>query len=483
MSDSLFWYDLETSGTQPKWDRIVQFAGVRTDLDLNVVDDPVVTYVRLADDVLPDPAAALVTGITPQLCNREGIAEVDALLQINRLFSQPGTTTVGYNSLRFDDEFVRYGLYRHLLDPYAREWQNGNSRWDLLDLVRAAGALRRDGIEWPVDEAGLPVYRLAALAAANGLQHDQAHDAMSDVDATLGFARLLKQHQPRLWDYYFSQRFKRQVRKVLEPYGAHLCVHVSGMYPRQRSGVAPIVSICRHPTNSNAVVVADLAEDISPLLDWPAEKIREELFKPRADADPAVPRPPLKEIRINRCPFVATIDVLNEENYERLQLDRKLIKENARRLARPDLAAKIARVYTARDNPPNTDVDAALYDKFLVDADRSRCQRFHEALATDEWLDMDFADSRLIELRTRLKARNYPARLTGAERDGWREFVRDKLAADADWMGLARYRTTLAEVAGELPDGDEAGTAILQALGQHGDELAQRYGLTEAPGA
>jgi len=157
MADSFYWYDLETSGTQPKWDRIVQFAGLRTDAQLNPVGDEYSTYVRLPDDVLPNPAAALVTGITPQLANQQGIREVDALERINALFSTPGTCVLGYNSLRFDDEFIRYGLYRNLYDPYTREWQNGNSRWDLIDLVRATGGLRRDGIEWPRDEDNLPV--------------------------------------------------------------------------------------------------------------------------------------------------------------------------------------------------------------------------------------------------------------------------------------------------------------------------------------
>ena len=181
MADSFYWYDLETSGTNPKWDRIVQFAGLRTDADLNPLNEGYCTYVQLADDVLPNPQASLVTSITPQLTHKEGISETQALLNINRLFCVPNTCVAGYNSLRFDDEFMRYGLYRNLLDPYAREWQQGNSRWDLIDLVRATGALRRDGIQWPRDDQGLPVYKLEALTQANGIAHGNAHDALSDV--------------------------------------------------------------------------------------------------------------------------------------------------------------------------------------------------------------------------------------------------------------------------------------------------------------
>ena len=202
MASSFYWYDLETSGTDPKWDRIVQFAGVRTDEALEVVGDEYCTYVHLPDDVLPSPQASLVTGITPQRTHAEGVSETQALVRINEIFSAPNTCVVGYNSLRFDDEFMRYGLYRNMLDPYAREFRQGNSRWDLIDLVRATGALRRDGIEWPEDEDGLPVYRLEVLTAANGIAHGHAHDAMSDVHATIGMARLLydrAQQQQRRW--------------------------------------------------------------------------------------------------------------------------------------------------------------------------------------------------------------------------------------------------------------------------------------------
>ncbi|MEM1232196.1 MAG: exodeoxyribonuclease I, partial [Pseudomonadota bacterium] len=303
-SGSFYWYDLETTGTDPRWDRIVQFAGLRTDLELNPIGDERSFYVRLADDVLPNPAASLVTGITPQQANAEGVTEWQALTDIAELLSQPGTCTLGYNSLRFDDEFLRYGFYRNLQDPYAREFANGNSRWDLIDLVRATGALRRDGIEWPRDDDDLPVYKLEALSAANGLDHGQAHDALSDVRATVALAQLIRQHQPKLFDYHYSIRRKNKVRALLEPIGARLCVHVTAMYPRARYGCAPISSVCRHPGNSNAIVVADLSEDIEPILSWDEDALYEALFS-RDSAQ----RPPLKEVRLNRCPFVAGIEV------------------------------------------------------------------------------------------------------------------------------------------------------------------------------
>jgi len=471
MADSFYWYDLETTGTDPKWDRIVQFAGVRTDADLNPTGDEFCTYVQLADDVLPNPEASIITGITPQLTHLQGISETAALARINEIFSTPNTCVAGYNSLRFDDEFIRYSLYRNLFDPYAREWQHGNSRWDLIDLVRATGALRRDGIEWPTDEDGLPVYRLEELAKANGISHGQAHDAMSDVHATLGFARLIKQQQPKLFEYYFKLRQKKAVRAVLEPFGARLCVHVSAMYPRTRSGVGPIMSLGRHPGNSNSVVVVDLGEDIEPLLDLSPEQIGQRLFTPDVEE-----RLPLKEIRINRCPFVAPIEVLNEENLQRLGLSMKQIKERARRIRQPGVADKIVRAYAQRKHPGSADPDAALYDGFLQDDDRSRCRYLHEELNGGRWRHVDFSDKRLATLAQRMKARSFPALLDASEEAQWKEFVADKLMENGDWLNLQSLEQRIGELA-DQPDIGAAEHEILQQLAAHAADVRTRYQL------
>ena len=474
MPQTLYWYDLETSGTEPRWDRIVQFGGFRTDMDLNPVGDEYCTYVKLPDDVLPNPQATLVTGITPERTHAEGVSEFDALAHIRQLFSEPDTCVAGFNSLRFDDEFIRYGFYRMLMDPYAREWQNGNSRWDIIDLVRATGALRRDGVTWPVNEEGLPTYRLEDMTHANGLDHGHAHDALSDVRATVAVARMIKTAQPRLFDYYFNLRRKKSVRNLLEPYGARLCLHVSGMYPREQFCSAPVVSICRHPTNSNSIIVADLSKDVESLLQWPEDQIRDKLFTPGHQPD----RPPLKEIKINRCPFIAGIEVLDEENWSRIGYKRKDAERRMRRLGQPGLAQKIARVYTGRAMVNPEDADAALYNAFLQDADRSRCNAFLESVARGGWEDLDYQDQRLHVLVARLKARSFPERMSTAEQADWHAFVAAKLnATEAEWLTLDRYmaevRDTRATLEGEPATGRDLG--LLDALLEHGERLAARY--------
>ena len=468
--NTFYWYDLETSGTEPRWDRIVQVAGLRTDAELNEVGDAWCTYVRLPDDVLPNPGATLVTGITPQLSREQGITEWQALRRVNELFSEPNTCVAGYNNLRFDDEFVRYGLYRNLMDPYAREWQNGNSRWDIIDLVRAAGALRPEGIEWPVDEEGLPVYRLEALAAANGLDHGHAHDALSDARATVALARLVRARQPKLFAYHFAGRSKRRIRELLEPAGARLCVHVSGMYPRHRKGLAPVASLCRHPENSNSIIVADLGEDVEMLLDWPEERIRDALFTPNAPV-----RPPLKEIRINKCPFVAVAEVVREADAQRLQFDRALAERRMRRLKRAGVAEKVQRVYARGAAEAQPDVDAALYEGFLKDEDKARCASFNRELAAQRWVDLDYRDRRLKTLTARLKARGFPAWQSAQEREEWRSWVRGKLGAgDAPWRTLRRYESELAAM---LESATDHRRKVLLALKAHGEELRTAYRL------
>ena len=452
---SIYWYDLETSGTHPASDRIMQFAGCRTDAELNVVDEPYVTYVRLAPDVLPSPEACLVTGVTPQRANSEGIDEWQAIRRIDEIMRVPGTCVAGYNNLRFDDEFLRYALYRNLMDPYAREWQEGNSRWDLIDLVRATCALRPDGIVWPEEEDGVVTFGLDRLSVANGIAHDNAHDAMSDVDATIGLARLIRKSQPRLWDYAMGRRFKNAAGALLLPLGQDTCVHVSNRFPNSRFCAAPVVSVAPHPEIDTRMIVADLAGDITPLLEWNAAEIAERLFA----EEPAEgeERPPLKVVVMNRCPFLAPINVVRPAQASRLQIDLDEVEEKRRTLVacQPELATKIADVYRPREErAPPEDSEFALYDGFSNDADRFAMKRLCRALENDEpWPQFQPRDKRLTVLAERLKARMRPDELLAGERNRWFGHVRRCLA---DGFGnrpsVVAFRAEVAELLAEEAD-------------------------------
>ena len=463
---SFFWYDLETSGTDPASDRIMQFAGCRTDADLQPIGEPMAAWARLAPDVLPQPEACLVTGLTPQWVQANGDDEWQVLRQAEAAFlAEANTCVAGYNNLRFDDEFLRYGLYRNLFDPYAREWQNGNSRWDLIDLARAAYALRPDGVQWPLED-GAPSFRLERLCAANDIRHDQPHDARGDVAATIALAQLLKAAQPRLWHYAMANRRREASRALLLPLGERLCVHVSQRFASSRHCLAPVASVAEHPVVAARLIVADLAQDVAPLIDCDAAELRRRLFATEDNA--AAERPPLKVVVTNRCPFVAPIEVVRSADAERLGLDVDAIRRRHEQLAKvPDLAAKLADVYR-RDTPlePPADAELALYDGFVDDGDRRYMERLQQALANAApWPRALPQDPRLQTLRLRLLARLRPAALSAEDRAAWASHVQACLRDGfGNRLSLAEYRAQVAALQAQAPAGDRD---TLQALADY----------------
>lgn len=436
---TLYWHDYETTGIDPKWDRPMQFAGLRTDEELNIIGKPLTTYCRIADDVLPHPEACLITGITPQQLIQEGIVEADFIKQIHHELSQPGTCGVGYNSLRFDDEFTRYTLYRNFYDAYAREWQNGNSRWDIIDMVRLTYALRPEGIEWPLDEKGIPSFRLELLSAANGISHETAHDAMSDVYATIGMAKLIKEKQPRLYDYVYQNRDKRKAGLLLNVRQKEPVLHTSRMFPAVHGCTAMVVPVALHPTNKNSIIVYDLRYDPSDLINLSSEEIVARLFVSNADLPEGQQRIALKEIHLNKCPVVSPMSTLSPERAEALQIDIKKGLQHLQMINHAEdasmvLADKIQAIYKLNQFPKISDPDAMLYSGgFFQDHDKRLMQDIHSQ--TPEELSSfhpPFNDARLSELLFRYRARNWPTSLNAEEQQHWQEFRQYRLLDKKD---------------------------------------------------
>ncbi|TVT82015.1 exodeoxyribonuclease I [Pseudomonas sp. H3(2019)] len=429
---SIFWYDYETTGISPRCDRPLQMAGIRTDLDLNEIDEPVNLYCQPSDDILPHPAACVITGITPGRLAGQGLSEADFMTRVHAQLAAPGTCGAGYNTLRFDDEMTRYSLYRNFFDPYAREWQGGNSRWDLIDVVRAAYALRPDGIVWP-EEEGRVTLKLERLTAANGIDHGQAHDALSDVRATIALARLIRDKQPKLYDWLFKLRSKQKVMdqiRLLQP-----MVHISGRFSAARSYVGVVLPLAWHPRNRNALIVCDLHLDPQGLLDQDAETLRQRLYTRREDLAEGEWPVPLKLIHINRCPVVAPLSVLRAEDQQRLQLDMAQYEARALRLsdAQEVWRDKVLAIYAREDFSPSEDPEQQLYDGFIGDRDRRLCEQVRNAdpmqLAQEQW---PFDDDRLPELLFRYRARNFPETLSHEEHERWKLFCQQRLS-DARW--------------------------------------------------
>ncbi|MET0655809.1 MAG: exodeoxyribonuclease I [Pseudoxanthomonas sp.] len=434
MAASFLFYDLETFGRDPRRTRIAQFAAVRTDSELHIVEEPLSFFVKPADDLLPSPTATLITGITPQHALREGVGEADAFSRIAEEMSRPETCTLGWNSLRFDDEFVRHGLFRNFHDPYEREWRGGNSRWDLLDVMRLAHALRPEGIVWPEREDGATSFKLEHLALANGVRQGDAHEALSDVYATVGMARKFRDAQPRLWDYALKLRDKRYAATLLDTVALTPALHISQRYPASRMCAAPVLPLARHPRFDNRIVVFDLDGDPEALLRLDAEEIADRLYTPAADLPPGEERVPLKEVHLNKSPALVSWAHLRQEDFNRLGIDRSVVEATAARL-RPfaaQLAEKMRQVFgdeRAHDKP---DVDASLYDGFIADGEK---RRIAEVRATPpEHLgqrDFGFKDPRLSELLFRYRARNWPQTLTQPEQERWNHYRRQRLCVDS----------------------------------------------------
>ena len=428
---TLYWHDYETFGLSPAKDRPAQFAGIRTDLNLDEVAPSDEWFCCIPRDYLPDPIACLVTGITPQQTLKKGVPENEFIHHINNTFSVKNTCVVGYNSIRFDDEVTRFTLYRNFLDPYEREYKNGCSRWDIIDMVRACYALRPDGIKWPmtideITEEEKPSFRLELLTKENELAHDQAHDAMSDVYATIGIAKLIKEKQPRFYDYCFNLRSKSEVLKTLNMNNPKPVIHVSGMFPSTQGCISYVLPISAHPVNKNAVIVVDLAKDISNLIDLSVEDIAQYMYMKKSELPEGINRPAVKLIHINKCPFVAPAKTLGEARADELGIDRKQCRISLDLINQhPEVAEKLRAAFAIEREFDNTNqsVEEMLYSGgFFSYGDKDKLKEISsltmQQLSTKSY---QFDDPRLEKLLWHYRARNGEALLSEEELQKWQQ--------------------------------------------------------------
>lgn len=461
-------HDYETFGTSPSLDRPAQFAAIRTDKDFTIIGEPEVFYCKPADDYLPQPEAVLITGITPQEARAKGENEAAFAKRIHDIFTVPDTCVVGYNNVRFDDEVTRNIFYRNFYDPYAWSWQNRNSRWDLLDVMRACYALRPDGINWPENEDGLPSFRLEHLTKANGIEHSNAHDAMADVYATIAMAKLVKTQQPKLFDYLYAYRGKNKLITLIDVPQMKPLVHVSGMFGAWRGNTSWVAPLAWHPDNRNAVIMVDLAGDISPLLTLDADALRERLYTAKADLGDNVPVP-IKLVHLNKCPILAQANTLRPEDADRLGINRQHCLDNLKLLRdNPLVREKVVAIF-AETEPfvPSDNVDAQLYNGFFSDADRAAMKIVLETEPRNlPALDITFADKRIEKLLFNFRARNFPGTLDETEQQRWLEHRRQIFTP----AFLHAYAQELETLYGQY-EGNNEKLTLLKALYQYAQEI------------
>lgn len=465
---TFFFFDYETWGTNPAKDRPSQFAGVRTDENFNIIGEPLVMYCQPPADYLPSPEAALITGITPQKAVQEGLPEPEFIAKIHAELSKPKTTSLGYNSIRFDDEVTRYTCYRNFIDPYAWSWQNGNSRWDLLDVMRACHALRPEGVEWPENDEGFTSFKLEHLSVANGIEHSNAHDAMADVIATIEMAKKVKAAQPKLFDYFFSMRQKRKLNELVDIVNMTPLMHVSGMLGRECQYTSWIVPVAWHPTNNNAVITIDLAKDPQPILDLSAEELQQRLYTKRDELGDLLPVP-VKLVHLNKCPILAPAKTLTAENAESIGIDRQRCLDNLALLRKhPEIREKLIGVFSIeRQFDKSDDVDTQLYDGFFSPADRAAMDIIRETDPNNlAALDIEFDDKRIKPLLFRYRARNYPSTLDDQEQQRWASHCREVFENQ-----LEEYMLNLENLVHEH-ESDEKKIAILKSVYRYVESLA-----------
>jgi exodeoxyribonuclease-1 len=457
MADSFFFYDLETSGFDSRGARIMQFAGRRTDMDLEPIGDPVNVLIKLTPDVLPSPDAILVTGITPQMTISEGVTEAEFLELFYKEVVKPGTIFLGFNSIRFDDEFMRFLHYRNFYDAYEWQWKDGNSRWDLLDVVRMTRALRPEGIEWPFAPDGKPANRLEFLTAVNKLGHDKAHDALSDVNATIAVAKLVKTKQPELFEYLLRGRNKNVVKELVLK--AAPFVYTSGRYSSEWLHTTVAVLLDKH-AEQDAAHVYDLRFDPTPYLEMSVDQLAEAW---KWDPDREEPRLPVKTVKYNRSPAVAPLGVIKDQSaQDRIKLSLGTVAKHYEILKkhRAEFAKKIHQVVSKLDDDrvagqltlveDEATVDHRLYDGFINKGDAAAMRQVRGAKPDEiSQLAGKFQDKRLQGLLPLYKARNYPGSLNDEERKAWEEFTHKQLLAGGTGSRLAKYFNRLQELAAD----------------------------------
>lgn len=422
MATTFFFYDLETSGLSARDARIMQFAGIRTTMELEPIGEPYNVFVKLADDTLPSPEAIMVTNITPQQTQADGLSEVEfAKLLSDEVFVED-TIAVGFNSIRFDDEFVRHHLWRNFYDPYEWSWKDGRSRWDLLDVVRMTRALRPDGIVWPVDKDGKATNRLELLTKENKIDHLKAHDALSDVEALIAVTKLIKNTQPRLYGYLLEMRNKNKVKELVNLDYKQPFVYTSGRYDAEHEKTT--VAFPLTAGKNGNVVVYDLRYDPSAFINLDSKELGKKMYASwdERQKDGFV-KLPVKELQYNRAPAVAPLGVLKEnEGWQKIHLDLDTIeKHKAILLSAPHFAENVRSLF---ENKPEfkkaIDPEAQLYDGFLNDRDRLRVETIRNATESElADLHPEFTDDRLPPLFLHFKARNYPKSLSEDEARSW----------------------------------------------------------------
>jgi len=411
-------YDLETTGTDQYFDQILQFAAVKTDSDFNQIGEPVNILCQPRRDIVPSPTAYKTTCIDIEELQDKGITEHELSQKIHELFvGEKNLCIVGYNSKSFDDRRIQTLFYRNLFDPYKWSWDNGNSRLDIYDMVKLAYAFsdRVPGITWPEVEGKVSL-KLEELTEANDLSHESAHDALSDVYATINIAKLIREKNSKLFDHLLGLRDKQKVRKLIRPEKKFF--HCSSFYGSENKYLSIQELIFNHPVNNNTLICWNLSVDPFPTLTASPKEVRHNLYSKKEERSYEVG---FTEIKVNQCPLIVPYSSSIETTIDKSRCDdySKMINTNRQKLRRI-----VSEVY--KGDMPVRDVDASLYAGNFFD-DRKREQGAIELFMKDASnSEIKWLTERFRELYARLRWRNYPDKLSITEKGKYKETLAKK---------------------------------------------------------
>tara|TARA_B110000483_G_scaffold107768_1_gene131436 strand:- start:12890 stop:14329 length:1440 start_codon:yes stop_codon:yes gene_type:complete len=478
MTNSLYWYDYETFGTNASRDCISQFAGIRTNEKLEIISEPLTIYCQPPIDRLPIPEACLVTGITPQIAQEKGIPEREFIQKVHQELSFPDTCGVGYNSIAFDDEFTRYALFRNFYDPYLREREHGNSRWDVMDLLRLTRALRPDGIEWPTKSDGSPCFKLTSLTQANNIPHESAHDALSDVLATIAVAKLVMTKHPKLYDYVYKYRFKTKVQSLVDVCNRKPFLHVAGKLPKENYYAALVLPLAAHPTNKNSTICFNLMDDPKPLVELSAQEIHKRLYSRKGDLQAGQKKFSILEVFANKCPIVATPNLIDKTVAERLGIVISVCEKNHQYLMKHNLVSKLNEVYSISQFEDTQNPEGSLYQGFINKADEKQLSIVRDASAQQLAADsLIFRDKRYQKLLFLYRAKNYPDSLSLSEQATWKVMRIKRLTEGVDgYIMLKDYFLILKELLSNTAYSDRERN-ILLSLEKWGQEIFDKASM------
>ncbi len=524
--DTFFWHDYETFGINTQLDGISQFAGIRTNLDFEEVGEPVDIYCKMTPDRLPSPMACMVTGVKPSEVQQKGLNETAFFHKVEKELGQAGTCGIGYNNISFDDEVTRNGFYRNFIDPYRREWADNCSRWDLLNVVRMASALYPGIVNVPInEETGNKVFKLDQLSPANNIIHENAHEALSDVRATIALAKMIKDNQPEFWEAQFNQRNKAGVGEFLfERYDSRSRVNTLKFKPFIMAdsffgGDQDFIEVL-YPIHSKGLNVycVKLTQDLSQLIDLDANELNVRLYKKRKPEfkEDMLPsdrrllerkiakdketgavylqeddvRIPLHTVKINQCPVIAPSNLLNKETAAALGIDGDKLRSNIK-LIKDNfvvLQQKIQELFEKTEYPEaDKDVDTMIYSGgFFSDTDKNHFQTVKKTNSVDlldylrqQMRQKKFEDkARMPEMIFRFIARNFEQDMDMKAYKKWTEFCVERITnPDTHYsMTFEEYQEDIDHLK-EKNEGDEFKLSVLKDLEKYAFDLKNKLGL------